>query len=49
VRWYTDPARARWYNDLLIEWYGPSHDAYRITFDAPLTLEAERQPALTDD
>lgn len=34
VRWYTDPERADWYNNLLIEWYGPNHDAYRKTFPA---------------
>jgi hypothetical protein len=32
VRWYTDPGRARWYSDLLIEWYGPAHDAYHPAF-----------------
>lgn len=32
VRWYTDPERARWYNDLMVEWYGPDHDAYRCAF-----------------
>ncbi len=35
VRWYTDPERARWYNDLMLEWYGPSHDAYRMAFTPP--------------
>lgn len=35
VRWYTDPERARWYNDLMLEWYGPTHDAYRMQFNAP--------------
>ena len=33
VRWYTDPERAQWYGDLMIEWYGPTHDAYRVQFD----------------
>jgi len=37
VRWYTDPARASWYNDLMLEWYGPTHDAYRMAF----VVEAE--------
>lgn len=32
VRWYTDPGRARWYSDLLVEWYGPTHDAYHPAF-----------------
>jgi hypothetical protein len=35
VRWYTDPARARWYGDLMFEWYGPTHDAYRVAFEIP--------------
>ncbi|CAN5499301.1 hypothetical protein BH23CHL2_BH23CHL2_27360 [soil metagenome] len=46
VRWYTDPDRARWYNDLMLEWYGPTHDAYRMAF-AP--SEASRQVALKHD
>lgn len=33
VRWYTDPERAQWYGDLMFEWYGPDHDAYRVQFD----------------
>ncbi len=33
VRWYTDPERASWYNDLMLEWYGPHHDAYRKAFN----------------
>jgi len=33
VRWYTDPERAQWYGDLMFEWYGPTHDAYRVQFD----------------
>ncbi|MGH2617664.1 MAG: hypothetical protein ACRDJC_20720 [Thermomicrobiales bacterium] len=37
VRWYTDPGRARWYSDLLIAWYGPTHDAYHPAF----TIAAE--------
>ncbi len=49
VRWYTDPARARWYNDLLIEWYGPTHDAYRMAFTATKELAAARQVALRSD
>lgn len=32
VRWYTNPGRARWYNDMLVDWYGPEHDAYRAAF-----------------
>ena len=32
VRWYTDPGRARWYGELLVEWYGPMHDAYHPAF-----------------
>jgi hypothetical protein len=38
VRWYTDPGRARWYSDLLIGWYGPTHDAYHPAFE--ITAEA---------
>jgi hypothetical protein len=33
VRWYTDPGRARWYSELLIGWYGPTHDAYHPAFE----------------
>lgn len=32
VRWYTDPERAAWYGNLMLEWYGPTHDAYRPAF-----------------
>lgn len=32
VRWYTDPERAAWYGNLMLEWYGPAHDAYRPSF-----------------
>jgi len=32
VRWYTDPERAAWYGNLMLEWYGPKHDAYRPAF-----------------
>lgn len=46
VRWYTDVERARWYNDLMIEWYGPAHDAYRSTF---LGNVPEREPVPADD
>jgi hypothetical protein len=49
VRWYTDVERARWYNDLLLEWYGPSHDAYRMAFAAPQPLAAERLAIASDD
>ena len=40
VRWYTDPERARWYGDLMFEWYGPTHDAYRVQFDTGVELRA---------
>lgn len=40
TRWYTDRERARWYNDLLIEWYGPEHDAYHACFDLPPAVTA---------
>jgi hypothetical protein len=33
ARWYTNPGRARWYSDLLIDWYGPAHDAYHPAFE----------------
>lgn len=39
VRWYTNPGRARWYHEMLMEWYGPDHDAYRAAF--ALTVPAE--------
>jgi hypothetical protein len=32
VRWYTNPGRARWYGERMVEWYGPDHDAYRPAF-----------------
>ena len=32
VRWFTNPGRARWYGELLVEWYGPDHDAYHPAF-----------------
>jgi hypothetical protein len=32
VRWYTDAERAAWYGNLMLEWYGPAHDAYRPAF-----------------
>ena len=32
VRWYTDPERAAWYGNLMLEWYGTTHDAYRPAF-----------------
>jgi hypothetical protein len=32
VRWYTNPGRTRWYHEMLMEWYGPEHDAYRAVF-----------------
>ncbi len=37
VRWYTDPERARWYHDLLMQWYGPRHDAYHMAFTPDVT------------
>ena len=49
VRWYTDPARARWYNDLLTEWYGPAHDAYRMAFSAREVLAVAEEAALAND
>ena len=44
VRWYTDPARANWYNDLMLEWYGPTHDAYRTAFVVEAEAVAELGP-----
>ncbi len=41
VRWYTDPERAHWYNELMLEWYGPAHDAYRKTFATPFDYQSE--------
>jgi len=38
VRWYTNPGRARWYGELMVEWYGPDHDAYHPAF--AITAEA---------
>jgi hypothetical protein len=32
VRWYTNPGRARWYHEMLIDWYGPEHDAFHAAF-----------------
>ncbi|MFV9503404.1 MAG: hypothetical protein AB4911_02445 [Oscillochloridaceae bacterium umkhey_bin13] len=29
VRWATNPARAGWYANLMTEWYGSDHDAFR--------------------
>jgi hypothetical protein len=40
VRWYTDPERAQWYGDLMFEWYGSTHDAYRVQFDTGVELRA---------
>lgn len=42
VRWYTDPQRAQWYHDLLMEWYGPTHDAYRMAFTPEVAATALR-------
>jgi hypothetical protein len=30
VRWATNPVRAGWYANLMTEWYGPDHDAFRL-------------------
>lgn len=50
VRWYTDPERATWYNDLMLEWYGPTHDAYRMAFSPTITIPASATVAqLADD
>lgn len=40
VRWRTDPERAQWYGDLMFEWYGPDHDAFRVQFDTLVALGA---------
>jgi hypothetical protein len=32
VRWATNPARAAWYAQQMVEWYGADHDAYRMLF-----------------
>lgn len=40
VRWYTDPERAQWYGDLMFEWYGPDHDAFRVQFDTRVESRA---------
>ncbi|CAN5787494.1 hypothetical protein BH20CHL1_BH20CHL1_07390 [soil metagenome] len=47
VRWYTDPERARWYNNLLLEWYGPDHDAYRMAFEGTSAVAREPEYANT--
>jgi hypothetical protein len=41
TRWYTDPERALWYSNLLIEWYGPNHDAYHPCFDIAAMLRTQ--------
>lgn len=41
VRWYTNQERARWYHDLMLEWYGPEHDAYRCAFEHLLPASTE--------
>lgn len=33
VRWYTDPDWAAEYARMMVEWYGPAHDAYRPIFE----------------
>jgi hypothetical protein len=40
VRWYTQPERAQWYGDLMFEWYGPDHDAYRVQFETGVLVAA---------
>lgn len=42
VRWATDPARAHWYADLMVEWYGRDHDGYRphVAVVQPATPDA---------
>lgn len=32
VRWSTNPERAAWYAQQMVDWYGPDHDAYRVLF-----------------
>jgi hypothetical protein len=39
VRWYTNPGRARWYGEMLVDWYGPDHDAYHPAFE--ITVPAQ--------
>jgi hypothetical protein len=39
VRWYTNPGRARWYGEMLVDWYGPDHDAYHPAF--PIAVPAQ--------
>lgn len=39
VRWYTDPGRAKWYGNLMFEWYGPTHDAFRLRFPIADSVE----------
>jgi hypothetical protein len=34
MRWATNPDRAAWYAQQMVEWYGPDHDAYRMLFAA---------------
>jgi hypothetical protein len=34
VRWATDPTRAAWYAELMTEWYGAGHDAFRPLDDS---------------
>jgi hypothetical protein len=49
TRWFTNPERARWYNDLLIEWYGPSHDAYHACFELPEPIAASVEEGVPAD
>ena len=43
MRWYTDRERATWYGNRMLEWYGPTHDAYRPAF-----LEQDETGAYVD-
>jgi len=49
VRWYTNAERARWYHDLMLEWYGDQHDAYRCAFPHLLTAVSTDQYALVTE
>ncbi len=40
VRWATNPERAAWYAQQMVEWYGTDHDAYRVLFACPDALTA---------
>ena len=47
VRWHTNPARAARYAALLVEKYGPDHDAYRPVFTTE--NHAQPGPSMPDD